>query len=952
MKKSLLICILAVLMCACVLFAACSPSLEADTLNSMKELLYQMYKDSNPATTYTVVGLVASNGQKANIKWDVNVTEGSANDVKVGEIADGEQTIEVNPYPTTDVKYTLTATITNEKGKAYQVDGAPVSISFERSLAKFVVNTYDEYLAACKANDGTTTIRIKAYIIGVVNYESSSKGSLYLQDADGHGYYAYAPTGASDNCSSTEDLRAKWPVGTEVYVNGTVTTYNGQYEYNKNCEILATGKTAEDAGVTLDYADATTAFAAAESNQDTNLGAYQNRRVTLKGAVINRIKIEYKEDGSYNKVYYYFTLPNSNVEFNVYYTIYFINEATMLDLHNKLAVGNQVDLTGIVSVYSKEFQIYPDSANSVSNVVAIADTDEKKVDFAKKNIKLVETASAGEEIELPSTGVLDTTITWAFAEGKTYDGIAKIEGGKLTILAASNEPVELEIVATITSGGASDTYALKVKIPALRTSFIKAALTAGAALENQATTKDSHMIIGTISEITAEYSEQYKNVSFNVIDAEGNALLIYRYNLEDAKDLKVGDFVAFAAPIKKYNTDIEAVSTFVKLDVTTLKAAYDAGTAGKTDAVNVYGYVKSIDTPYDSNYNNITVTISDGTNDLYCYRVKGGADIAVGDYLYISGQTGSYNSKGQLAAASTYVKSSIYVAPTEGGEDEGGDSGSAGTDTPAGPITTIADAVNASEGATVQLSGTVSDITEAWSSYNNMSFYISDGTKKILVFRAGTKVVVGDIVSVSGTITIYSDKAQIAQGATVTVTTAHVCSSWTTATCEDASVCTTCGAEKSEALGHVDENDDNICDRDDCGWILSAVKKSLTITGTTGTMGTKEITWTNDIVTVKNEQASSTTTIRNSDNDHFRAYKSSKLTISISSGTLVRIVVTCQNNSYATALKNSLTTTGATATVSGTTVVITVTGDISAVEFSMTEQTRITGVEVDYIAAE
>lgn len=677
MKKSLLICILAVLMCACVLFAACSPSLEADTLNSMKELLYQMYKDSNPSTTYKVVGLVASNGQKANIKWTVNVTEGSAEDVKVGELVDGEQTIEVNPYPTTDVKYTLTATITNEKGKAYEIDGAPVSISFERSLAEFVVNTYDEYLAACKAHDGTTTIRIKAYIIGVVNYESSSKGSLYLQDADGHGYYAYNPTGASDGCSSTADLRAKWPVGTEVYVNGTVTTYNGQYEYEKNCEILATGKTAEEVGVTLDYTDATAAFASAKSNQDTDLGVYQNRRVTLKGAVINRIKIVYNDDGSYKQVYYYFTLPDSNVEFNVYYTIYFIEETTMKDLHSKLAVGNQVDLTGIVSVYSSEFQIYPDSATSVSNVVSVADTDEKKVDFAKKNIKLADTASAGEVIELPATGVLDTTITWAFAEGKTYEGIATIADGKLSILAASKEPVELEIVATIKSGEASGTLELKVKIPALRTSFIKAALTAGAALENEATTEDSYMIIGTISEITSAYSSQYKNVSFKVADAEGNKLIIFRYNLDDAATLKVGDFVAFAAPIKKYNADIEAVSKFVKLDVTTLKAAYDAGTAGKIDEVNVYGYVKSIDTPYDSGYKNITVTISDGTNELYCYRIKGGEDIAVGDYLYLSGKTGAFNSKGQLAAASTYVKSPIYVASSEGGDT--------GADTPVTP---------------------------------------------------------------------------------------------------------------------------------------------------------------------------------------------------------------------------------------------------------------------------
>ena len=44
MKKSLLICILAVMLCVSMLFAACAPSLEAATLESMKELLPIVFK--------------------------------------------------------------------------------------------------------------------------------------------------------------------------------------------------------------------------------------------------------------------------------------------------------------------------------------------------------------------------------------------------------------------------------------------------------------------------------------------------------------------------------------------------------------------------------------------------------------------------------------------------------------------------------------------------------------------------------------------------------------------------------------------------------------------------------------------------------------------------------------------------------------------------------------------
>ena len=115
MKKSLLICILAVMLCVSMLFAACAPSLEAATLESMKEILYQMYKGSNPTNTYKVTGIVASNGERANVQWSVNVTAGDENAVKVGEYDEESKqvTIEVDPEPATDVAYTLTATLVN-----------------------------------------------------------------------------------------------------------------------------------------------------------------------------------------------------------------------------------------------------------------------------------------------------------------------------------------------------------------------------------------------------------------------------------------------------------------------------------------------------------------------------------------------------------------------------------------------------------------------------------------------------------------------------------------------------------------------------------------------------------------------------------------------------------------------------------------------------------------------
>ena len=110
---------------------------------------------------------------------------------------------------------------------------------------------------------------------------------------------------------------------------------------------------------------------------------------------------------------------------------------------------------------------------------------------------------------------------------------------------------------------------------------------------------------------------------------------------------------------------------------------------------------------------------------------------------------------------------------------------------------TIVEALAAAEGQRVIITGTVSEIYQSWNSdYNNMSFYVQDETGTILVFRAGEQVGIGDAVSVDGTITIYNDVAQIAQGATVVITAEHECTEFTAADCLNPEKCKVCGAVK------------------------------------------------------------------------------------------------------------------------------------------------------------
>lgn len=253
------------------------------------------------------------------------------------------------------------------------------------------------------------------------------------------------------------------------------------------------------------------------------------------------------------------------------------------------------------------------------------------------------------------------------------DDTKGVNGQKFTFKVEPKEGVELESVKVngetveAVDGVYTGTVLGETTVTVVEkvdNTFIKLALKAAEALENNKTTAESYILIGTVSRIDTAYNAQFKNVSFYLNDGVCE-VLVYRYNLDDASTIKVGDKLAIAAPMKKFGTTLEAVGTFVKLNVTDLATAAEAGLAGTGAAgTMVYGKIKSIDTAYSSDHNNITITITDGTNDLNCYRVKGGADLKVGDYVLVTGKPASYKNKAQMGAGATYVVNGIYTAPT------------------------------------------------------------------------------------------------------------------------------------------------------------------------------------------------------------------------------------------------------------------------------------------------
>lgn len=270
-----------------------------------------------------------------------------------------------------------------------------------------------------------------------------------------------------------------------------------------------------------------------------------------------------------------------------------------------------------------------------------------------------------------------------------------------------------------------------------------------------------------------------------------------------------------------------------------------------------------------------------------------------------------------------------------------------------GPITSISAALTAAQGAEVVLTGTVTGFYEVWSSYNNCSPYIEDAEgNKILVFRTTTKVALGDVITVTGTIGAYNNVNQVAQGNTVVIDVPHVCSEFTEATCLNAATCIVCGEASGKPLDHVYV--DGKCS---CGAVegVATVTASKTIAELITALGwtsstTKQTFSLDDVVTVAINGGNNTGKAYNG--DHIRIYATDTpagtLTISVAEGyELVSVKISTQVGTYAFLYVDGTTTDicNETVSVSGSSVLIN-----SVKNGADGKQARVTAIEVVYRA--
>ena len=199
----------------------------APTLQDAKSYLRAMYKDNAEVTpaSYTVVNVVLIGETEFTVEWSVNVTAGSADDVKLVVDEENKQTkVELNTDAAEDAVYELKATIKDAAGNTEE-------LIFNHTLPKFKELSWAEYIA--KAADEAVTVR--GVITGIVaKSKGASNNCIYFQDSDG-GYYAY-------QMSTDPVTDDKLEVGMTIRVRGVKDIYSGTHEI-KNCTVEILTKT-------------------------------------------------------------------------------------------------------------------------------------------------------------------------------------------------------------------------------------------------------------------------------------------------------------------------------------------------------------------------------------------------------------------------------------------------------------------------------------------------------------------------------------------------------------------------------------------------------------------------------------------------------------------------------------------------------------------------------------
>ncbi len=236
MKK--IIALLLALVMALLCFAACDKTEpeqpETDPLKAARDYIAALYRDKDGTKSqidFTVVAAVRIDGKAFPITWTVDKTDY----VTVTPNEDGKTVlIDINEKPSEEVTYTLTATVSDENGKAETYSFSHVIPAFkgEPTYAELVQEAY----GLADGESIAVTRRLYGEIVKIDTPYSEQYGNITVTIViDGlteQPIQCYRLKG-----EGAADLK----VGDKITVEGTLKNYKGTIEFDSGCILIGHG---------------------------------------------------------------------------------------------------------------------------------------------------------------------------------------------------------------------------------------------------------------------------------------------------------------------------------------------------------------------------------------------------------------------------------------------------------------------------------------------------------------------------------------------------------------------------------------------------------------------------------------------------------------------------------------------------------------------------------------
>ena len=218
-------------------------------------------------------------------------------------------------------------------------------------------------------------------------------------------------------------------------------------------------------------------------------------------------------------------------------------------------------------------------------------------------------------------------------------------------------------------------------------------------------------------------------------------------------------------------TDVEVNDNMTPSEANAAATQLQAG-AVSSNMAGVTGYVSKIATEYSSQYDNITIYMSDNQDTqetFYVYRMKGGSALKVGDKIKVTGNLTNYKGTSpQMNQGATYVLIEA-VGGGEGGsgegEGEGEGSGSEGGEVASGTVvidyTSVTETNTTVSGVTIECAANGGNATAYNSNsqelrlyrYNSMTISAAKNIEKIVITFSSAERMGYEISANTGTYT-------------------------------------------------------------------------------------------------------------------------------------------------------------------------------------------------------